>query len=114
MSKYYFYDNGVRNALIANFNPLKLRNDVGALWENFLVLERLKRQEYKKLKTNNYFWRTWGGQEIDWVEERSGKLNGYEFKYKKDEVKVPKLWKENYDEAGFRVINRNNYLDFVI
>jgi len=113
-SKYYFYDNGVRNALIANFNSLERRSDVGALWENFLVVERLKRQEYKGLRANNYFWRTWGGQEIDWVEERGGGLYGYEFKYEKDKVRMPKLWKETYSGAGFKVINRQNYLDFVI
>lgn len=75
-NKYYFFDTGVRNALIGNFNELQVRNDVGALWENFLVMERLKKQEYTKLYANNYFWRTWDGQEVDWVEEREGKALG--------------------------------------
>ena len=77
-NKYYFYDIGVRNAIIANFNDLPLRNDIGQLWENFLVIERIKKQSYQQLYANNYFWRTWDGQEIDWVEEREilANLNG--------------------------------------
>ena len=112
-SKYYFYDNGIRNAIVSNFNQLNLRDDVGKLWENFMVTERLKLQEYKPVWANNYFWRTWEGQEIDWVEERGGKLSGYEFKYQKDKVSEPKLWKTTYPQAEFRVINDKNYLDFV-
>ena len=65
-SRYYFYDNGVRNALIDNFNPLR-RDDVGALWENYLVMERLKKQQLTKLWSRNYFWRTYDQKEIDWV-----------------------------------------------
>ena len=79
-SKYYFYDNGIRNAIIANFNTIPQRDDVGALWENFLVVERLKLQSYKPIYANNYFWRTWDQKEIDYIEEREGKLYGYEFK----------------------------------
>ncbi len=112
-SKYYFYDNGIRNAIISNFNHLSLRDDVGKLWENFMVIERLKSQEYKPLWANNYFWRTWDGQEIDWVEERGGKLFGYEFKYQKDKVSEPKLWKTTYPESEFLAINKENYLDFL-
>jgi len=113
-SKYYFFDNGVRNALISNFNPLEKRDDAGALWENFLVVERLKLQEYTGLYANNYFWRTWEGQEIDWVEERGGKYFGYEFKFKKESVSTPTLWVKNYPNSEFRVINKNNYLNFVL
>ncbi|MGB2632184.1 MAG: ATP-binding protein, partial [Minisyncoccales bacterium] len=80
-SKYYFYDNGVRNAVISNFNDLNLRDDVGALWENFMVSERLKRNSYREVFSNNYFWRTWDQKEVDFVEEREGKLFGYEFKW---------------------------------
>src|SRR3989344_5919643 len=80
-SKYYFYDIGIRNALINNFNPLHVRDDVGKLWENYLIIERLKFRAYTGLYANAYFWRTWDGQEIDLVEERGGKLFGYEFKW---------------------------------
>lgn len=113
-SKYYFYDNGIRNALIANFNSLDLRNDVGQLWENFLVIERLKKQSYKSIYANNFFWRSWSGKEVDFVEEREGKLFGYEFKWSKDNVKPPKLWLETYPQSTFEVINNDNYLEFII
>ncbi len=76
--KIYFYDNGIRNALIQNFNPLALRNDTGALWENFLMSERLKRNHYHKKYCNSYFWRTKQQHEIDYVEERDGKISGFE------------------------------------
>lgn len=112
-SKYYFYDTGIRNAVIANFNPLDLRNDVGQLWENFLIVERRKKQNYLPLYSNNFFWRSWSKKEIDFVEEREGKLFGYEFKFSKDQVKAPALWLESYPQATFEVINRDNYLDFV-
>lgn len=116
-SKYYFYDNGIRNAVINNFNNLSTRNDVGALWENFLVIERLKKQEYAHIgsKYNNYFWRTWDKKEIDWVEMRSGKLFGYEFKWGGGKPSKSKnMWLKTYkDEAEFEIINKENYLDFI-
>lgn len=113
-SKYYFYDNGVRNAVISNFNNLELRNDIGQLWENFLVAERLKKQTYHKIYANNYFWRTWDQQEVDWVEERDGKLFGYEFTYSADKSKTkPKDWLNTYSNATFEVINSDNYLKFI-
>lgn len=112
--KYYFYDNGVRNAIISQFNSLADRNDIGQLWENFLVMERLKKQTYSSIYTNNYFWRTYDQKEIDWVEERDGKLFGFEFKWGDKKVKEPKLWKETYSNAEYQVINRDNYLDFII
>jgi len=111
-SKYYFVDNGIRNAVIANFNPLDIRDDVGKLWENFLVVERLKKQSYHRIYSNNYFWRTWDQKEIDWVEERDGKLFGYEFKWKSKSRKFPKAWKENYPEASLEIIDNENYLEF--
>lgn len=77
-NKFYFYDTGIRNAIIANFNQIDLRNDIGQLWENFIFIERLNKQQYNEIPTNNYFWRTWNGQEIDLVEEREGKLFGFE------------------------------------
>lgn len=116
-SKYFFYDNGTRNAVINNFNDLSTRNDVGALWENFLVIERLKKQEYAHIgsKNNNYFWRTWDKKEIDWVEMRDGKLFGYEFKWGgKKSTKSKNAWLETYkNEAEFEAINQENYLDFI-
>lgn len=112
-SKYYFYDNGIRNAIIANFNPLSLRDDVGKLWENFLFSERLKKQVYQNISANNYFWRVWAGGEVDWVEEREGRIFGYEFKWSKDGVKAPKKWLAAYPKAEFKIINQDNYLEFV-
>lgn len=112
-SRYYFYDNGIRNALINNFNPLKQRDDVGMLWENYLVAERLKMQGYEGLLSNNYFWRTYDRKELDWVEERGGKLFGYEFKYRERKMKAPRGWLETYDNAQFQVVHQGNYLDFV-
>lgn len=116
-SKYYFYDNGVRNAVINNFNDLSTRNDVGSLWENFLVIERLKKQEYANMgsKYNNYFWRTWDKKKIDWVEMREGRLFGYEFKWGKDKPSKSKsAWLKTYkNEAEFEMINQENYLDFI-
>ncbi|MGE5602850.1 MAG: ATP-binding protein, partial [Nitrososphaerales archaeon] len=79
--RYFFYDNGVRNSLIQNFNPLRLRNDVGQLWENYLMVERRKANEYAGRQPNVYFWRTYDQKELDYVEERGGVLRGYEFKW---------------------------------
>lgn len=112
-SKYYFWDTGIRNAIINNFNDLNLRNDVGAIWENFCVIERLKYQAYTQLHTNNYFWRTWEQAEVDWVEEREGKLFGFEFTFSANHKKSKKKWLETYKEASFSVVNRENYLSFV-
>jgi predicted AAA+ superfamily ATPase len=112
-SRYYFCDNGVRNALINNFNPLRLRNDSGALWENYLVIERIKRQHCLRQWTNNYFWRTYDQKEIDFVEERDGKIFGYEFKWGKAAIKAPSLWQKTYPEALFECINQDNYFSFI-
>lgn len=111
--KYYFYDNGIRNALIANFNPLSMRDDIGALWENFLMIERIKKQTYEQKSVNRYFWRTWDQKEIDLIEEHSGALFAYEFKWKSQAIKPPKEWIENYPKAHFEVIYTDHYLDFV-
>lgn len=113
-SRYYFYDNGIRNALINNFNAPRQRDDIGMLWENYLVAERLKKQAYSGPDANNYFWRTYDQKELDWLEERGGKLFGYEFKYKSQKAKPPKGWLENYDNAEFELINKNNYLKFIL
>ena len=112
--KYYFYDNGIRNALISNFNPFDMRNDTGGLWENFMVLERIKRNAYKGYSPNLYFWRTYDQKEIDMIEERDGGLFGYEFKWGKKMPKTPKLWAETYKESSYTVYNADNYLNFVM
>ena len=111
--RYFFYDTGVRNALIGNFNPLAVRNDLGELWENYIITERMKRQEYLRIVTNSYFWRTYDKKEIDLVEEREGKLFGYEVKWKKEHVKIPRDWTAGYPGAAFEVIHRENYLKFI-
>lgn len=112
--KIYFYDNGVRNALIANYNPINLRNDVGALWENYLISERIKYCAYNKIYSNKYFWRTHSGQEIDYVEEREGKLFAYEFKWnKKKKSKIPIAFEKGYENYNFEVITTDNYETFI-
>ncbi len=114
-SRWYFYDNGLRNLLIANVNPIRIRNDIGMLWKNYIISERIKFQRYNKMIVNNYFWRTYDQQEIDWVEERGGKLFGYKFKWNPNrKAKVPSAWKRTYKNAEFEVIHRDNYLDWII
>lgn len=114
-SKYYFLDNGIRNAVIAQFNGLDQRNDLGALWENFIFIERLKYRSYTPLLANVYFWRTYQQQEIDLVEEHSGKLFGYEFKWSAGRsVRAPSLWGETYPDSEFQVVHPENYLEFVL
>lgn len=113
-SRFYFVDTGVRNALINNFNPLSIRDDAGLLWENYLVVERLKKQEYQEMFSANYFWRTYSKQEIDWIEERGGNLHGYEFKWGKARTRPPNEWKTAYPHATWQVINRDNYLEFIL
>lgn len=111
--KIYFWDLGVRNVLVNNFNNLAIRNDAGALWENFCVAERMKFNMNSRKFVNSYFWRTYDQKEIDLVEEREGKLFGYEIKWSDKKQKEPKLWKETYNNAEFKVINQKNYLDFI-
>ncbi|MBN1374360.1 ATP-binding protein [Candidatus Dojkabacteria bacterium] len=112
-SKYYFYDNGVMNAIISNFNQIEIRNDIGMLWENFLVAERIKKLTYTPIYANTYFWRMWNQKEIDWIEEREGKLFGYEFKYTGNIAKHKAAFMELYPESTVSVINKENYLDFI-
>ncbi|HEY1835401.1 MAG TPA: ATP-binding protein [Candidatus Saccharimonadales bacterium] len=113
-AKYYFYDVGVRNAVINNFNPLEIRNDVGGLWENFMIVERLKVRTYSKIYANQYFWRTWKQNEIDLIEERDGKLFGYEFKWKDKVLSPPKEWVETYgSEAQWQIVRCDNALEFL-
>lgn len=114
MDKIFFCDLGIRNAVIENFNELNRRSDTGQLWENFLIIERIKAMSYRKQFANRYFWRTYTGAELDYVEERGGQLNGYEFKWAKKAAKAPKTWLEAYPGAGFQSINRENYLEFLL
>lgn len=113
-NKIYFYDNGVRNMIIGNFNPLGLRNDKGALWENFLISERVKLILYNEMYSNYYFWRTKQQQEVDFVEENSGKIIGYEFKWKASaKVKIPKTFIDAY-KAESHIIDKTNFREFVM
>jgi uncharacterized protein len=112
--KIYFYDNGVRNALISNFNPLSLRTDIGALWENYLISERFKRNTYSLNYAGCYFWRTTQQQEIDYIEDRDGVLNCYEFKWNQNKkASLSTTFSSNYPDSTFTLINSNNYLDFI-
>lgn len=112
--KIYFYDNGIRNMIIGNFNPIELRTDKGALWENFLISERMKQKEYKESLARSYFWRTIQQQEVDFVEESEGKIFGYEFKWKKKKNhKLPKTFTETYN-AETSIIDKENFREFVI
>jgi predicted AAA+ superfamily ATPase len=113
-NRYYFYDNGIRNAIIRNYSSLNFRNDVGELWENYLMSERIKHNAYKKIRANFYFWRTYDQQEIDLIEECEGQLSAFEFKWNSNKkVKMPGGWAKAYPEATFEVINPDNYLDFI-
>lgn len=113
-SKYYFFDNGIRNAVVAQFNPLEQRNDTGSLWENFIFAERMKLRSYSSIVANTFFWRTYDQKEIDLVEEREGDLFGYEFKWATQKVvSSPKLWQQTYPKAKFFVINPDNYFEFI-
>ncbi len=114
-SRWYFYDNGIRNGLINNFNRLENRTDVGDLWENYLAVERIKKQNYQKITTNNYFWRTYDQQELDWLEDQGNELAGFEFKWNENKKsKIPTAFGKAYPEATFEVINKQNYLDFIL
>uniref|UniRef100_UPI00403F0D45 ATP-binding protein n=1 Tax=Spirosoma sp. SC4-14 TaxID=3128900 RepID=UPI00403F0D45 len=112
-SKWYFFDNGIRNALINNFAQLSQRQDAGALWKNYLVAERLKRNAYLNSQANVYFWRTYDQQELDWLEEANGQLNGFEMKWHTNRVRFPKAFQNAYPEATLSVVNPDNYLDFI-
>lgn len=113
-AKWYFLDNGIRNAIISNFNRMEFRDDQGKLWENYLIAERIKRQDYNLQLTSNYFWRTHSKQEIDWIEERDGILSAFEFKWNENtKVKAPPAWVKGYPDSNFEMISRNNYLDFI-
>lgn len=113
--KWYFYDNGIRNAVINNFQPLSLRQDVGKIWENYLIGERIKQNHTFGLNKSFYFWRTYDGQEIDLVEEMpDNKLQTFEFKWNKRFPKIPRAFAETYREASYQTVHQENYLDFVL
>jgi len=112
-AKWYFFDNGIRNALINNFLPVSQRKDIGTLWENYLAAERMKFNAYSNTNPFTYFWRTYDQQELDWLELKDEHLNAYEFKWKDGKIKFPKAFLEAYPNAGTHWINRENYFDFV-
>ena len=110
--KYYFYDLGIRNALIEQFHPPSGRPDIGELWENFLIIERVKKHEYSGTQVTMRFWRTYEMAEIDLVEIKDGKLEAFEFKWNKEISRTPKAFKDTYSIEA-KTINRNNYLEFI-
>jgi uncharacterized protein len=113
-SKWYFYDNGIRNAIINDFKVLSLRNDLGSLWENYLISERIKRNKYLKENVEYYFWRNYSQQEVDLIEIRDGKIHAFEFKYSPDKkVKIPAAFSTTYPEASFERIARDNYYSWI-
>lgn len=111
--KIYFYDNGIRNAIINNFNPLALRNDKGALWENFLMSERMKKNSYAKHYCNTYFWRTFDQAEVDYIEEYNGALHVFEFKWKSNNKKVPASLLNSYTVNSTTTVDSDNYDEFI-
>ena len=114
LRKIYFYDTGIRNALINNLNPLRLRTDKGALWENFLIAERMKANHNHSISPNIYFWRTHHQQEIDYLEEINNNLTGYEFKWQKNKLHIPCAFSKSYPDTEVKLVNRQNFIDFII
>jgi uncharacterized protein len=113
-ARWYFWDNGIRNALIGDFRPLSSRTDVGELWENFLISERLKAHQAQQRWVETYFWRTYDQQEIDWVEVENQEIRAYEMKWTlPSRIKAPKAFAEAYPEASFEVIHQQNFWEFV-
>jgi predicted AAA+ superfamily ATPase len=112
--KIYFYDNGIRNAIIKNWKPVGLRNDIGQLWENYLIVERIKQKSYTEVTSNDFFWRTHAQQEIDFIEDRDGVLHAYEFKWNpKRKAKWSKTFTRAYPEHRLMAVHQDNYLDFI-
>ncbi|GBU07477.1 ATPase [Bacteroidales bacterium] len=113
--KIYFYDNGMRNALIANFSIIETRTDIGALWENFLISERMKMLDYSSVWCKQWFWRTKDQKEIDYIEEGDGKLKAFEFKWNPDaKFKTPRQFLDNYPDSSFEIIHRDNFESFLM
>ena len=114
MKKWYFVDNGIRNAIINSFNPLNMREDVGKLWENYLNSERIKKLSYQENDVFDYFWRTHTKQEIDRLEVKNEQIVAFEYKYGKAKAKIPTEFAKSYPEASFEIINQDNYLDYIL
>lgn len=112
-SRWYFWDNGVRNAVLGDFRAINDRQDKGELWENYLLTERLKMQSYTHQVKDYYFWRTYDQQEIDWIEEANGAIEAFEFKWQTNKVKAPEAFSKAYPDAKFEVITKENYFEFV-
>ena len=113
LRKIYFYDVGIRNSVINNLNPLNTRDDIGALWENFMVVERMKYREYRRIEANQYFWRTYDGSEVDLVEEREGRLYGYEFRWKpRERPRSLSKWNE-YKGSSYQVVTPSDLKGFI-
>ncbi len=112
--RYYFWDNGIRNSLISNFNNITTRDDIGKLWENYCVSEKLKISKYNQKSANYFYWRTYDQQEIDLIEETGGQLNAFEFKWNaRKEPRMPKAFERAYTNSHFQGINPNNFIDFI-
>jgi predicted AAA+ superfamily ATPase len=112
LRKIYFYDTGIRNALINNFNRLELRQDVGQLWENFMIAERVKYNGNMGKFTNSYFWRTHRQQEIDYLEEKEGQIAAYEFKWQSNKIRIPKAFMSAYPDSKIQFIDKENFEKF--
>ncbi len=114
--KIYFYDNGIRNAILQNFAPLSMRQDAGALWENFVISERIKMNHYSGTYAKSYFWRTTGQQEIDYIEEKNGRFTLFEMKFnpKKSTAKLPKAFQETYDVESTAVVTPSNWTEWLL
>jgi predicted AAA+ superfamily ATPase len=113
--KWYYYDNGIRNAIINDFRPISLRNDMGMLWENYIISERVKFNAYNQTGSQLYFWRNYLQREIDLIEVKDNRIYAYEIKYgKESKVKIPLAFKTAYPDADFQKIDSDNYLDFIM
>jgi predicted AAA+ superfamily ATPase len=112
--KWYFFDNGIRNAIIKNFNPIAIRQDVGAMWENYIINERIKANNNNGLEKEFYFWRTYDKQEIDLIEESPTTINAIECKWSNKKNTMPKAFREAYPNAECMIINKENYLNYIL
>ena len=111
--RYYFWDNGIRNCIVSNFNPVHLRDDIGQLWKNYCISERQKFLSFNRISANRFFWRTYAQKEIDYLEERDGKLFAYELKLSAKRTKVPASFIQNYPDSVYAEINRDNFFNFL-
>ena len=112
--KIYFYDIGIRNSIVQQYQDIESRNDKGGLWENFLICERLKHLQQLQINPNYYFWRTHQGQEIDYLEDYNAQLNGYEIKWKIKRQKPPKLFTDTYENSKVHFLDKQNFESFIL